>query len=59
MYLLISVFVLTESQLLSSDAFESPELNLVRLVDVLILMIPSVVLDSESDRICFVALLFL
>lgn len=59
MYLLISVFVLTESQLLSSDALESPELNLVRLVDVLILMIPSVVLDSESDRICFVALLFL
>lgn len=53
MHSLITVFVLlTESLLLTPDVLESPELKRVRLVED-IPVIPSVVFDSESDRICF------
>lgn len=45
---------MTESQLLTPDVFESPELNRVRFVvgAATILVMPSVVLDSDNDRIC-------
>jgi hypothetical protein len=42
--------MLIESQLLTPDVFESPELNLVLLTTIDV--IPSVVFDSESDRKC-------
>ena len=48
---LITVFMLTESQLLTPDVFESPELKRVRIIA--LVAMPSVVFDSESDRICF------
>lgn len=46
----MAVLILTESQLLKPDVFESPELNLVRFTTIEV--IPSVVFDSDSDRIC-------
>lgn len=46
--------MLTESQLLTPDVFESPELKRVRCVVVAAAMpvIPSVVFDSDKDRMC-------
>lgn len=47
--------MLTESQLLTPDVLESPELKRVRFVALVANpVIPSVVFDSDSDRICFV-----
>lgn len=42
--------MLTESLLLTPDVLESPELNLVRLTTMLVM--PSVVFDSDNDRMC-------
>lgn len=45
--------MLTESQLLTPEVFESPELKRVLLVVlVAIPVMPSVVFDSDNDRIC-------
>jgi hypothetical protein len=45
--------MLTESQLLTPEVFESPELKRVRLVALVAMpVIPSVVLDSDNDRMC-------
>lgn len=52
--LLITVLMFTESQLLTPEVLESPELNLVLLTTIDV--IPSVVFDSESDRKCFAPL---
>lgn len=50
---LITVFMLTESQLLTPEVLESPELKRVRFVAlVAIPVIPSVVLDSDNDLMC-------
>lgn len=46
----MTVFTLIESQLLTPDVLESPELNLVRFM--VIPVIPSVVFDSDSERMC-------
>lgn len=42
--------MLTESQLLTPDVLESPELNRVRFRTIVV--IPSVVFDSDNDRKC-------
>lgn len=45
----------TDSQLLTPDVFESvPELKRVRVVTVVVRLIPSVVFDSDSDRVCLI-----
>jgi hypothetical protein len=46
----MTVLMLTESQLLTPEVFESPELNLVLLTTIEV--IPSVVFDSDNDRKC-------
>jgi hypothetical protein len=48
--------MLTESQLLTPDVFESPELKRVRLDENPV--IPSVVFDSDRERMCFALLFF-
>lgn len=53
--LLITALTFVESQLLTPDVFESPELYLCLLR--IILVMPSVVFDSDSDRICLTLLL--
>ena len=45
--------LLTESLLLTPEVFESPELKRVRFVAV---AIPSVVFDSDNERMCFAEL---
>lgn len=55
----MTVFVLlTESLLLTPEVFESPELKRVRFVAVPddIPVIPSVVFDSDNERMCFAVL---
>jgi len=46
----MTVRMLIESQLLTPDVLESPELNLVRCV--VIPVMPSVVFDSDNERKC-------
>lgn len=48
--------LLTESLLLTPEVFESPELNRVRFVVLIdIPVIPSVVFDSDNERMCLFA----
>lgn len=54
MFLLITVLTFIESQLLTPDVLESPELNLVRFMTILV--IPSVVFDSDNERMCLALL---
>lgn len=48
--------LLTESLLLTPEVFESPELKRVRFVVEAIPVIPSVVFDSDNERMCFAEL---